>query len=238
MEFSLPLVPGTLLRRYKRFLADVRLDSGEEITAHCPNPGSMLGLAEPGLPVWLSKSDDPKRKLAYGLELVDPGSGLVGVNTNRANALVAEALDAWVIPGLTGYASIRREVKYGANSRIDFLMTSDIGPVCYLEVKSVTLKRDRADPGLGEFPDAVTKRGAKHLDELATVAARGDRAVLLYLVQRSDCAAVTVAADIDPGYAEAIVRAAGAGVEIKAVACRLSPTEIAADRVIPYRPPA
>lgn len=226
MEFPSPLVPGRLEKRYKRFLADVTLESGKTVTVHCPNPGSMMGLAEPGTTVWLSHSEDPKRKLPWGLELVDAGTSLVGVNTNRANAIVEEALKAWILPGLTGYASRRHEVRYGQKSRVDFLMTSDIGPDCYLEVKSVTLKRDSAVPGTGEFPDAVTARGARHLEELSAMVAAGHRAVLLYLVQRSDCARVALARDIDPGYGAAFDRALAAGVEVTACTCEITPEGI------------
>ena len=226
MEFQPALTRGQLVRRYKRFLADVTLDDGETVTAHCPNPGSMMGLSTPGTPVWLSRSSDPKRKLPWGLELVDAGSSLVGVHTGRANAIVEEALKNWILPGLTGYARRRREVRYGEGSRVDFLMESDIGPDCYLEVKSVTLKRDDAVPGAAEFPDAVTKRGAKQLDDLASMVRQGHRAVLLFLVQRSDCQRVAVARDIDPAYAAAFDKAVAEGVEVVACTCSVTPTGI------------
>lgn len=230
MRFDPPLVAGVLLRRYKRFLADVDLASGEVVTAHCPNPGSMLGLADPGRTVWLSRSDDPKRKLAHTLELVDAGTSLVGVNTGRANRLVEEALDAGLPTDLGGYARRRREVRFGDRSRVDFLLEDDGRPPCYLEVKSVTLARR---PGIGEFPDAVTARGARHLAELATVAGTGSRAVLLYLVQREDCDRVVPAADIDPAYTGALAEAIAAGVEVHALGCAVTPDAIEGRRVLP-----
>ncbi len=164
MHFPSPLVRGTLIRRYKRFLADVTLETGEILTAHCANPGAMTGLAMPGLPVWLSKSDDPKRKLAYSLELVELPTGIVGINTAHPNRIVGEALRARAIPELGAYDGIRAEVKYAEKSRVDFLLTAEGLPDCYLEVKNVHLVRAA---GLAEFPDSVTTRGARHLADLA-----------------------------------------------------------------------
>lgn len=235
MQFPDPLIPGRLLRRYKRFLSDVRLADGEEIVAHCANPGSMLGLASPGARVWLSPAANPARKLRWSWELVevpgDDGDALVGINTGRANALVGEALAAARIPELAGYDGLRREVRYGSGSRVDFLLEDSIS--CYLEVKSVTLKRHR---GLAEFPDAVTARGRRHLAELAAMVQTGHRAVLLFLVQRSDCERVTVAEDIDPAYAAAFAEARAAGVEILCYNCSLTPVGISVDRRLPLAP--
>jgi sugar fermentation stimulation protein A len=227
MRFADPLRRGRLVKRYKRFLADVRFDDGEEVTAHCPNPGSMISVSDPGSTVWLSHSDNPKRKLAHTLELIETPGGLVGVNPNRANALAREAIEGGRIAALAGYGAIRREVRYGVNSRIDLLLADDGRPDCYVEVKSVTMRRDDGALGLAEFPDAVTKRGAKHLGELAAVAAEGARAVMLFLAQRADCGRFAVAADIDPGYAEAFQAAAAAGVEMLAVRCAVDPQGIA-----------
>src|SRR5881392_2912360 len=184
MRFPSPLVPATLVKRYKRFLADVLLPSGETITVHCANPGAMTGLNVPGARIWLSKSGNPERKLAHSWELieVDLGAGieLVGINTAHPNALAAEAIAGGLIPELGGYASLRREVKYGKNSRVDFLLETPARPPCYVEIKNVHLMREA---GLAEFPDAVTKRGAKHLAELGGMAAVGARAVMLFLIQ-------------------------------------------------------
>jgi sugar fermentation stimulation protein A len=230
MRFPEPLIPGRLQRRYKRFLSDVVLDDGTEVVAHCANPGSMLGLAQPGSRVWLSPAANPARKLRYSWELVEAGGALVGINTGRANALVGEALEAGRVPELAGYDSRRREVRYGTNSRVDFLLERTGAPPCYLEVKSVTLRRGGT---LAEFPDAVTARGTRHLAELGIVARQGSRAVLFFLVQRDDCERVAAAADIDPAYAAALGGAQAAGVEILCYKCNLSPTGIALDARLP-----
>ena len=223
MRFTRPLIAATLIRRYKRFLADVALPSGETVTAHCANPGSMIGLAAPGARVWLSKSDNPKRKLGHSWELVevDLGSGaeLVGINTTNPNALAAEAIAAGLIPELAGYGSVRREVKYGTNSRVDFLLEEPGRPPCFLEIKNVHLMRQR---GLAEFPDAVTRRGAKHLVELAHMAAAGARAVMLFLVQIASAERFALARDIDPAYGAQFDLARARGVEAVARRCRLT----------------
>ena len=223
MRFTAPLVPATLVRRYKRFLADVVLASGETVTAHCANPGSMIGLAAAGAPVWLSRSDNPKRKLSHSWELVevDLGSGaeLVGINTTNPNALAAEAIATGLIAELAGYGTVRREVKYGKNSRVDFLIEGPGRPPCYLEIKNVHLMRQK---GLAEFPDAVTKRGAKHLEELAGMAAAGARAVMLFLVQIASAERLAIARDIDPTYGAHFDRARAHGVEAIARRCRLT----------------
>ena len=235
MLFPTPLRRGTLIRRYKRFLADVALEPGNTVVAHCPNPGSMAGLAEPGAEVWLSPAANPNRKLQWTWELVrDAATGsLVGINTGRANAVVEEALEAGLADPALAASTIRREVRYGDSSRVDFLLTSEDGRQCYVEVKSVTLRRSLSPPHIGEFPDAVTMRGARHLRELASVCAAGDRAMLLYLVQREDCQTVRVAADIDPAYAAAATAAHSTGVEFRAIGCRISPGGIAAAGPLP-----
>jgi len=222
MKFPVPLLKGTLVQRYKRFMADIVLESGEEITAHCANSGSMLGVKEPGSEVWVSPADNPKRKLKYTWELIKVGKSFVGINTSLPNKIVQESIETGVVPELQGYATLRREVKYGKNSRIDILLEDDAKPDCYVEIKNVTLRRDK----LAEFPDAVTARGTKHLGELANQVKAGDRAVMYYLTQREDCDTFTVARDIDPTYAEALEMAMKAGVEVICYQCKLSPTEI------------
>lgn len=238
MRFPTPLLPGLLIQRYKRFLADVRLASGETVTATCPNTGSMLGLVAPGSPVWLSQSDSPTRKYRHTWELVqaDLGKGpaLVGINTNHPNRLVAEAIAEGSIAALKGYAGLRREVKYGSNSRIDILLEDAVKGTCYVEVKNVHLSRKA---GLAEFPDSVTERGAKHLREMADMVRAGHRAVMVYLVQRSDANKLAFCCDIDPAYVAALKSARAAGVEAVAVRCRLSPEEIVVDRPIPIQLP-
>ena len=230
MEFATPLVPARLIRRYKRFLADIRLEDGREVTAHCANPGSMMGLAEPGAKIWVEPNDDPKKKLKFGWRLVDHENGhFTGVDTSVPNKALKAALLAHQVPGLPDYTHVRPEVKYGQNSRIDFLLTGD-GPDTYVEVKSVTLSRQ---PGLAEFPDSVTARGAKHLDELAHMVRAGHRAVMFYLVQRTDSNTMTLAADIDPTYAAAFANARAAGVAVLAQSCRITPQAITLGGPIP-----
>lgn len=221
MRFEEVLVPATLVRRYKRFLADVELENGEIVTAHCANSGSMMGLAVPGSRVWLSPNRNPKAKLAWRWELEECEGGYVGINTSHPNRIVEEAIRDGLIGELTGYESLRREVPYGKNSRIDILLEGEKG-TCFVEVKNVTLRRG----GKAEFPDSVTARGAKHLDEMTEQVALGHRAVMLYLIQRGDCEAFSVAGDIDPAYAAALARAKAAGVEAYAYACTMSPEEI------------
>lgn len=222
MRLLAPLIPARLVRRYKRFLADVILDDGSETTVHCPNPGRMIGLDEPGSWVWLSRAKAPKRQLPLTLELVETRGGLVGVNTMHPNRLVEEAIRAGRVPELEGYDEIRREVAYGNGSRVDLVLRAADRPDCYVEVKNVHLKRDAE----AEFPDAVTARGVRHLDALRERVAAGDRAIVFYVVQRSDCAAFSVAEDIDPGYAAAFRRALDDGVESLCHACELSLEEI------------
>ncbi|MEM8579276.1 MAG: DNA/RNA nuclease SfsA [Pseudomonadota bacterium] len=204
MRFQTELVPATLVRRYKRFLADVTLPDGREVTAHCPNPGAMTGLAEPGTRVWLEPNDDPRKKLKFGWRLAEVEGGFACIDTGIANRVVAEALGARQIPALQGYDNVRAEVRFDEASRADFLLTGG-GPDLWLEVKSVTLMRT---PALAEFPDTKTARGAKHQAALARRVAAGDRAAVLYLVMRTDCCAMQVAADIDPAY-DAAARQAG-----------------------------
>lgn len=222
MRFPNPLVRGSLIRRYKRFLADVLLDTGEEVTAHVANSGAMLGTSAPGMEVWLSPAASPTRKLAWSWELCRVDGALIGVNTAWPNLIAAEAIAAGQIPELAGYTTIRREVKYGKNSRIDLLLEAPGRPTCYVEVKNVHLKRGE----WAEFPDAVTARGTKHLLELRDMVAEGARAVMLYLVQREDCIGFRPAADIDPVYAEGLRAAMGDGVEAICYTCRMTLEDI------------
>ncbi|WP_298675482.1 DNA/RNA nuclease SfsA [uncultured Lentibacter sp.] len=231
MRFQTPLQPATLLRRYKRFLADIRLEDGREAVAHCANPGSMMGLAEAGMRIWVEPNDDPKKKLKYGWRLVEQGAGhFIGVDTAVPNRALKAALKAGEIGGLD-YAQLRAEVRYGEKSRVDFLLQGGARDI-YLEVKSVTLMRQA---GLAEFPDSVTARGLKHLNELAAMVAQGHRAVLFFLVQRTDAEAVGVAGDIDPAYAAGLRAAMAAGVEVMAYDCIISPEEIGLGKPLPLR---
>ncbi|MEM7212464.1 MAG: DNA/RNA nuclease SfsA [Pseudomonadota bacterium] len=230
MEFSRPLVPGRLIRRYKRFLADVELEDGQVVTAHCANPGSMLGLKTPGIRVWLEPNDDPKRKLKFAWKLVELESGLAGIDTGVPNRVVGEALMAKMIPELSSYETIRPEQKYGEKSRIDFLLTEDGLPDAYVEVKNVHLMRKQ---GLAEFPDSVTARGAKHLAELANEVANGNRAIMLYVVQMDGPERFDLSRDIDPIYGDAFDAATSQGVEVLVWRCMLDTTRITLDRPIP-----
>lgn len=225
MEFPTPLIPARLIKRYKRFLADAVLDDGREVTAHCANPGSMMGLAEPGSKIWLEPNDDPKKKLKFGWRLVDHEDGhFTGVDTSVPNRALKAALEAHMFPELGGYERVRPEVKYGEKSRIDFLLETREGAArIYVEVKSVTLSRAA---GLAEFPDSVTARGAKHLAELTKMVQEGHRAVMFYLVQRTDCDRFDLARDIDPAYADAYARARAAGVEVICYDTRISPAGV------------
>jgi sugar fermentation stimulation protein A len=234
MRFPTPLIPATLIKRYKRFLADVVLPAGETITVHVANPGAMTGLATPGARVWLSKSDNAKRKLPHSWELVEVdfggGAELVGVNTAHPNPLVGAALASGAVPELAGYDTIRREVKYGKNSRVDFLLESAMRPPCYVEIKNVHLMRR---PGLAEFPDAKTERGAKHLVELGDMVEQGARAVMLYVIQIGSATRFKLARDIDPKYGAAYDAARVRGVEALAWKCRIEQGGIAIDTPVP-----
>lgn len=232
MQFPQPLERGVLVQRYKRFFADVVMDDGRAITAHCPNPGSMLGMNTPGMPVWLSRSDSKTRKLAYTLELVEADGALVGVNTMLPNRLVAEALAAGAIPELAGYPIVRPEVKYGDASRVDFLLKGEGRADCYVEVKGVTLHRGG---GLAEFPDCVSARALRHLTELEREVAAGNRGVLLFVIQRMDCDAFDAAADLDPDYAAGLIAAARAGVEVLCYRCDLSSDGVQLAGRVPWR---
>jgi sugar fermentation stimulation protein A len=234
MRFPTPLIPGRLVKRYKRFLADVTLDTGETVTATCPNTGSMMGLTEPGSRVWLSESASPTRKYRHTWELIEARLGrtpsLVGINTGHPNKLVAEAVLAGLVPQCVGYPVHRREVKYGENSRIDLLLECPEKGLAYVEVKNVHMMRTS---GLAEFPDSVTERGVKHLGELANMVRDGHRAMMVFLVQRSDARKLQLARDVDATYGQAFDQAVAAGVEAVALRCKVTPEEIKVTVAIP-----
>lgn len=233
MKFSSPLRRGRLLQRYKRFLADIELESGERITASCPNTGSMLGLSAPGTMVWVSENDSPTRKYRHCWELSESNLGgdieLVGINTGHPNKLVGEAIAAGSIAELAGYPTLRNEVKYGEASRIDILLDGDARGRCYVEIKNVHMMRAK---GAAEFPDSVTARGAKHLRELAAMVEAGHRAVMMFLIQRADAETFALARDVDPNYGFAFDIARDAGVEMLAYRCRIGTDAISIDRSV------
>ncbi len=214
MKFASPLIEARLIKRYKRFLADVQLADGSTLTAHCPNTGSMMGVCEPGSRVWLSQSENPDRKYAHTWELIEVGDTLVGINTSLPNRLVEEAIANGIIHPLQGYAEIKREVKFGAeNSRVDLLLSKSNGEQCFVEVKNVTAA---VSDGIALFPDAVSKRGSKHLRELMAVVQAGHRAVLVFCVQRDDVEQVRPADEIDAVYGKTLRDALKCGVEVLA----------------------
>lgn len=234
MIFDPPLVPARLISRYKRFLFDAELEDGSVITGSCPNTGSMQGLTTPGSRIWLSLHDSPKRKYARVFEMIEADGTTVGVNTAMPNRLAVEAIAAGLVGDLSSYATIKREQRYGRNSRIDLLLTHPVRGRAYVEVKNVHFARQR---GLAEFPDTVTARGAKHLEELGDMVEAGHRAVMLYVIQRDDCERFQICSDLDPFYAKSFERALQRGVEAYALNCRVSPREIAPLGLIPMDEP-
>ncbi len=221
MRFSPPLIRGTLIKRYKRFLADVRLDSGQIVTAHCTNTGSMLGCNQPGSRVYVSRSNRQGRKLAYTWELIEVDGTWVGINTFHPNRLVADAIETGVIAELQGYASIRREVRVGAHTRLDLCLEGSNGN-CYVEVKNVTLALE----GVAAFPDAVSERGTKHLKELLRLKRKGHRAAVVFVIQREDCNSFRPADEIDSEYGRWLRKAIKAGVEALPYRARVTPRKI------------
>jgi sugar fermentation stimulation protein A len=230
VHFDSPLRRGRLVRRYKRFLADVVLDDGREVTAHCANPGSMKSCLEPGGSVWLSEARNPKRKLPWTWEIAEVAQRLVYVNPARANDLVVEAVKHGRVPELAGYDVLRREVPYGERSRVDFVLTGRRGAPCYVEVKCVTLDLGHARAA---FPDAVTARGTRHLRELQRERSAGHRAVMFFCVVREHVASVEPAREIDPEYAEALGEASRAGVELLGYRCRVELDGVRLHRPVP-----
>lgn len=235
MRFDQPLTPARLIRRYKRFLADVSLENGDDITVSVPNTGSMMGLTDPGSRVFLSHSGDPKRKYAYRLELVEADGTLVGINTGLPNRLAQEAIEGGMIDDLADYPGVRREQKYGVNSRIDILLEDKAGALAYVEVKNVHLRR-QAD--LAEFPDTKTARGVKHLQELGDMAQAGHRAIMVFVIQRADCTRFKLCRDLDPTYATQFDLAIARGVEAYAVRCQICTDAIVPERLIEIEEPS
>lgn len=234
MRFPRALVPARLVQRYKRFLSDHALADGTVVTAHCANPGGMIGIKEPSMRTWIAPAGNPGRKLQWDWEVVEADGTLIGCHTGRPNALVEEAILSGAIPELAGYETLRREVAYGTRSRVDMVLGGPGRADCFVEVKNCHMRRQGS---LAEFPDAVTTRGAKHMAELAAVVAAGGRAVLVYCIQRADCEAFATAADIDPAYDAALRAAIAAGVEVLPYACRVSTQEIVVERALPLALP-
>ena len=234
MEFQTPLIEGRLIRRYKRFLADIALPDGREVVAHCANSGAMTGMAEPGMPVWVEDVTSPTRKLSHSWKLVAPSDGhLALVDTGMANRVVEEALQAGLVAELAGFPTVRREVKLGEKSRIDFRLDGPEGARIWVEVKSVTLA---GDDGRGIFPDAKTERGVKHLKELTELVRDGGQAAMLFVMNRSDCDRFGVAGAVDAVYAAAFDAARAAGVTMLCYGTRITPAGVWLDRPLPVDP--
>ncbi len=230
MDFSPPLVPARFLRRYKRFLADFQMENGCTVTAYCANTGSMLGLLTSGSAAMLSHSANPQRKLAYTWELVRENDSWVGLHTGRTNAIVLEALKDRMLPELTGYGEIKPEVPIDDRGRLDFCLRGEASPPCFLEVKSVTLRQGL----VAMFPDAVTKRGQRHLEVLASLKQQGYRSILLFIVQRGDCVRFRPASAIDPNYAGTLRQVVALGVEVLVVCCAVGPQAITLSHALPW----
>ncbi|TPW26364.1 DNA/RNA nuclease SfsA [Pararhizobium mangrovi] len=230
MLFAEPLTPAVLVRRYKRFLFDARLDDGRAITGSCPNTGSMMGLTAPGSRIWLSEHDSPTRKYRHALELVEADGTIVGINTGLPNRLAEEAILAGLVSDLASYAHLKREQKYGQASRIDLLLDDPVRGRAYVEVKNVHLMRK---PGLAEFPDSITSRGARHLQELAAMVASGHRAIMLFVIQRRDCRRLQLCRDLDKAYCAAFDHAIAAGVEAYALRCEINTGSITPSGLVP-----
>jgi sugar fermentation stimulation protein A len=226
MQFKTKLIKGKLIKRYKRFLADIQLENGNIVTAHCANSGSMMTVKDIGAKVWISESFNPKRKLKYTWEIIEVNGFKVGINTSLPNYIVEEAINLNKIPELINYETLKKEVKYGANSRIDILLSSKTKPDCYVEVKNVSMKRNNSRVGRVEFPDAITKRGTKHLLELSNMSKLGFRSVMFFLIQREDCNIFSIANDIDPEYKETLEKAINSGVEVLCYKCKLTSKNI------------
>jgi len=225
-----PLIPGTLVKRYNRFIADITLTSGQTISAHCPNSGRMKACCEPGRPVYVSLHNNPKRKLKYTWELIEMPTSMVGINTQIPNRLVATSIEAGLVPDLSGYDSIFREVKTSGKTRLDILLSKGEKNRCYVEIKNCTLVED----GMACFPDAVTSRGLKHLVELRSLVSAGFRCVIFYVIQRMDALTFQPADHIDPAYGKELRRALKNGVEILVYDTQIDLKTIRLNRKIPY----
>ena len=234
MDFLDPLIPGKFIRRFKRFFVEVELLEGDIVLAHCANPGSMMNLLCENAEVWLSPARNQKRKLKYTWEMIRINDSFVGVNTQSTNKIVEEAIKKNLVPELMGYNVLKREVKYADISRIDLLLQNQTAPDCYVEVKCVTLNRDKTEKNMVEFPDSVTKRGTKHLESLANEVKKGNRSVLIFLVQREDGDIFSVAGDIDPKYKDAFQNAREIGVEMLCYGCTVSPESISVNRRLKF----
>lgn len=228
MKFQEKLIHGTLIKRYKRFLADVKLDDGTEVVAHCTNSGSMKSCLENGAEVYLSPVNDPKRKTKFTWEMIKINGDWVGINTGNPNKLALEAISSGLISGLEGYTTVKREVKFG-DSRFDVYAEND-NEKCFVEVKNVTLKEGK----YALFPDAVTTRGQKHLNTLIEVKKQGMRTVMLYIIQRSDVEVFAPAWEIDPVYSETLKRAVKSGVEVVPVIAKVTPETIELGEILPF----
>ena len=228
MKFETSLTKGTLIKRYKRFLADIKLESGEIITAHCTNSGTMKSCLESGADVYLSPAKDPNRKTKFTWEMIKISGNWVGINTMNPNKFAFEEISAGRIEGLGGYTFVKREVKY-KDSRFDIMAEKD-GETCFIEVKNVTFNED----GIAKFPDAVTTRGLKHLETLKDVKQNGMRAVMLYIIQRMDVNHFEPARGIDPAYAQKLVEVHKAGVEIIPLQVKVMPEEIVSHKILPF----
>lgn len=233
MNFSSPLIPGTLIARYKRFMAQIHLDSGQEITAHCPNTGSMRTLTDPGTRVWVSYSALPTRKYPYTWEMVEQEGRFIGTNTLLPNRLFRHAFEqGQLATAFAPYTTLQSEISIG-RSRLDFCLDSPTHPPCYVEIKNVHFSQG----GTALFPDSPTSRGTRHLQDLAHIAAGGGKAVLCYIIQRTDCTAFRVAGFIDTPYAKAFEAAVAQGVQMMAYTCCVSPQGLSLDRPIPILEP-
>ena len=227
-----PLIEGTLLKRYKRFLADIELEDGRIVTAHCPNSGSMKTCSQPGAKVWISKSDNPKRKLKYSWELIDTGDSLVGINTLTPNRLVKKCVENGIIKELGGYETVKPEVKTGEGTRLDLMLEKSSGQRCYIEIKNCTLVENR----IAMFPDALTDRGRKHLEALAELSRQGHRTVIFFIIQRMDADLFSPAAHIDPGYARTLAETMECGVELMIRDTRIDTEKVMLNRPVPFDP--